>query len=507
MAEITKEYLLEFKTQIKMATLIPAAKYKNTVPEIDVAKNIAICDKLTVQPALAWRAERTIRKIALGKDDVAAILAMNLADMIVKNCPRFRLTMNTKLFSNGLVKTLPKHIRNPQGRKFHTMQDDGNPAKVERISKTLLLIQQWAGGVGHHWKQAYEDLKLKNCQFPVPHKNEVSALDFDDTKVPAKTTARTAKTSGGGGGGGGAFTPTARVDGKERVFADSQCKQAAALFEVLNDMLRAKPENPARNPMIQELKGQCENLQKQVQGRLGANNSPQIMDELLKVNDLFNNLTKLYRNVIAGKDIAPPPSREQQQQPKAKKEPEKKIEKKQDVKDSRGGDRVPRKEEQKRDNGQQDLLGLADLFLDGNASAANPPGGANAIAISTNNNEQKDDAPAPVRGNTFDLLNNVFGGGQEAAPTATATVIPTTTPSTNTRRPVVVEALPVVDAVVVGGEGDAMASFNPFENCVAEQDSGKKAVEEKQSAQPLPNRQPSSNLDDPFMALARKRKD
>lgn len=72
---------------------------------------------------------------------------------------------------------------------------------------------------------------------------QATTLDFDDTKIPASSGS----------------APSSKKSGNQKIFfMDEDCKKAAALFEVLNDMLRAKPEDPAKDPMIQELKIQCE---------------------------------------------------------------------------------------------------------------------------------------------------------------------------------------------------------------------------------------------------------
>eukprot|EP00467_Chlorarachnion_reptans_P008646 CAMPEP_0114496002 /NCGR_PEP_ID=MMETSP0109-20121206/5533_1 /TAXON_ID=29199 /ORGANISM="Chlorarachnion reptans, Strain CCCM449" /LENGTH=446 /DNA_ID=CAMNT_0001673237 /DNA_START=138 /DNA_END=1478 /DNA_ORIENTATION=- len=440
--KITPEVLLEFKNQIKAAILTKKGHDEKKIPQINVAANIVICDRLNAQPSLAWRAERTIRKIALGKNDADAILALNLADMTVKNCPRFRPTMNTKVFSKGLMKCLPKDVRDPQGVSFQSMMDDdSNSSKTERVMKSLLLIKSWSK-IGDQWKKVYDTLLQANCEFPEPAKDEVSPLDFDDKKIPAKND----------------FVPSTKTgEGKKVFFTDGECRKAAALFEVLNDMLRAKPENPAKDPMIQELKGQCERLQSSVHGRVASVSSPQILSELLKVNDLFNELTQLYKDVLAGKDIAPPPLRSPVH---AKVKEDVKTAKIQDTKSKKAEKKIEKENTQNPTpkNNQPDLLNLFD-------PSTSEPGGT---AVEGNVVQQ------PQRQGTFDLLNSVFGNeGANGQGPVQGTVQGTVTNTTTN----------VPDTL------DLLSDLNSA------------------NAAPQPEKQNSAFADDPFMALARKRRD
>mmetsp|Transcript_19496 Transcript_19496/g.37617 ORF Transcript_19496/g.37617 Transcript_19496/m.37617 type:complete len:180 (+) Transcript_19496:191-730(+) len=146
-------------------------------------------------------------------------------------------------------------------------------------------------------------------------------------------------------------------------------------------MLRANPENPKTDPMIQELKTQCETLQKNIHSRLMSESNQKKLDELLKVNDLFNELQTLYKDVIAGKKIAPPPSRT----PETKTTGEVDSDKKQDGTKAKP---KPADAPAAKNAAPVDLLGLMD-----DTPAA--PGGA--------------PAPAPAAG---DLLDSIFGDGK-----------------------------------------------------------------------------------------------
>mmetsp|Transcript_9590 Transcript_9590/g.18755 ORF Transcript_9590/g.18755 Transcript_9590/m.18755 type:complete len:203 (+) Transcript_9590:329-937(+) len=166
-------------------------------------------------------------------------------------------------------------------------------------------------------------------------------------------------------------------------------------------MLRANPENPKTDPIIQELKTQCETLQKNIHSRLMSESNQKKLDELLKVNDLFNELQTLYKDVIAGKKIAPPPSRT----PETKTTGEVDSDKKQDGTLTSPRHKKKKKKKKKRTSQTKakpkpadapaaknaapvDLLGLMD-----DTPAA--PGGA--------------PAPAPAAG---DLLDSIFGDGK-----------------------------------------------------------------------------------------------
>eukprot|EP00954_Amorphochlora_amoebiformis_P030457 1394711-Amorphochlora_amoeboformis.AAC.2 len=83
-------------------------------------------------------------------------------------------------------------------------------------------------------------------------------------------------------------------------FRDSDCKKAATAIEVLNDMLRAQPEDPGKDPIIQELKQQVTTCQTTIHSRLGRETNQLVMDELLKANDLCNKILKLYSDVLSG---------------------------------------------------------------------------------------------------------------------------------------------------------------------------------------------------------------
>jgi len=323
MSVLTKEQLLEFKNQIKDAIML-SVKDSKKIPTLDISKSIAICDRLNSNVNLGARAEKTLRKLSLQKDNAIAINALRLADMVVKNCPRFRPLLNTKTFSSGLVKSLPKRIRDPQGASFHSMTE-APEAEVERYNKALLLIQSWAK-IMHNWKAAYDDLVKKNCQFPEPMKDEVSPLDYDDKKVPAKNTA-----------------PTSSTDFKV-VFTDSECKKAAGVIEVLELMLRAQPEEPAKDPIIQELKQQVEVSQRNVRGRLPRESNPLVMNQLLKANDMLNDIMQMYKDVLAGKPL---PEKKTESKKSVKKENTKSEDKKSGKEKKEGKKRKPKAEKKK----------------------------------------------------------------------------------------------------------------------------------------------------------------
>ncbi|GAB5364555.1 hypothetical protein AAMO2058_000980300 [Amorphochlora amoebiformis] len=394
MSKVSKEELLEFKGQIKNAILLKI-KSNSKIPEFDVARSIKICDKLNEKPILGARAEKTLRKICLGKEAPAAINALRLADMVMKNCPNFRPYLNTKVFSQGVLKSLPKHIRDPQGVSFQSMQDDASEAEIERINKSLLLIQSWSK-VLHLWKATHDSLVRKNCQFPEPLKDEETPLAYDDLKVPSS--AMPSKPS-----------PKKQATPK---FRDSDCKKAATAIEVLNDMLRAQPEDPGKDPIIQELKQQVTTCQTTIHSRLGRETNQLVMDELLKANDLCNKILKLYSDVLSGKPIPEEKKTKIVKQEDTKKKTEKKTKKK---KSEKKGKQAKAEKSADLDKIFQDSEGettkekpatkttvpidfLASAFAD--ESSQGEAKGKDALSASE---------PAPARQGTFDLLEGVFG--------------------------------------------------------------------------------------------------
>eukprot|EP00469_Lotharella_globosa_P014314 CAMPEP_0167819818 /NCGR_PEP_ID=MMETSP0112_2-20121227/5659_1 /TAXON_ID=91324 /ORGANISM="Lotharella globosa, Strain CCCM811" /LENGTH=669 /DNA_ID=CAMNT_0007720131 /DNA_START=668 /DNA_END=2677 /DNA_ORIENTATION=+ len=214
---------LEFKAQLKAVAVVN----KNTpddVPTLDVAKAIAVCDRVNATPRLGWRAKRTLRKLVVNGNDATGVLALNLMDMLVKNAPNFRKQLNDASLASAVVKTLPKSVRNPQGKRFVNL-DKNSVVKSEKINKTLLLIQRWAT-VLSKWKEAYDELVGRNCEFPEPLKDEISPLDFCDEKVPAP---------------------------KPHEFADKDCRSVVEVFTLLKDMIRAEkaaPKNTVSEPAV-----------------------------------------------------------------------------------------------------------------------------------------------------------------------------------------------------------------------------------------------------------------
>uniref|UniRef100_A0A6V3P6R8 VHS domain-containing protein n=1 Tax=Lotharella globosa TaxID=91324 RepID=A0A6V3P6R8_9EUKA len=145
-------------------------------------------------------------------------------DMLVKNAPNFRKQLNDASLASAVVKTLPKSVRNPQGKRFVNL-DKNSVVKSEKINKTLLLIQRWAT-VLSKWKEAYDELVGRNCEFPEPLKDEISPLDFCDEKVPAP---------------------------KPHEFADKDCRSVVEVFTLLKDMIRAEkaaPKNTVSEPAV-----------------------------------------------------------------------------------------------------------------------------------------------------------------------------------------------------------------------------------------------------------------
>mmetsp|Transcript_4769 Transcript_4769/g.7085 ORF Transcript_4769/g.7085 Transcript_4769/m.7085 type:complete len:126 (+) Transcript_4769:79-456(+) len=94
MSVLTKEQLLEFKNQIKDAIML-SVKDSKKIPTLDISKSIAICDRLNSNVNLGARAEKTLRKLSLQKDNAIAINALRLADMVIE---RSNFSADPKIF-------------------------------------------------------------------------------------------------------------------------------------------------------------------------------------------------------------------------------------------------------------------------------------------------------------------------------------------------------------------------------------------------------------------------
>ncbi|XP_052127892.1 TOM1-like protein 2 isoform X1 [Frankliniella occidentalis] len=267
------------------------------------ALNMEICDLINSTDEGPKDAIKAIRKRLqqnAARNYTVVMYTLTVLETCVKNCgKRFHIHVCNKEFVQDLVKLIgPKN---------------DPPTAVQE--KVLSLIQSWADAFRNQPDllgvvQVYSDLKVKGIEFPMTNL---------DTMAPIHTPQRTQEPEVGEEA---AATPALPRPSSPRAHAPSNINAAApeslqnvqltpdqlaklqseldvvqANMAVLNEMLNEltpREEHPSDLELLTELHSTCHAMQQRLVQLIGKLANDEITAELLRINDLLNNLFLRY---------------------------------------------------------------------------------------------------------------------------------------------------------------------------------------------------------------------
>lgn len=278
----------------------------DTLPSEDWGLNLEICDLINTSEEVAKDAVRAIRKrlTHTPKNYKIVLYTLVVLETCVKNTGhKFHLLVCSKDFVQDLVKLIgPKNEP---------------PSSVQE--KVLSLIQAWTEAFRNQPElagvsQVYAELKHKGIEFPPP------PADATPIITPSKSTSPKDVGSAGAGGGtsprpptlGGAAprhppapsppqppptqspipssgTLTAEVRAKIQLELAVVESNSSVLAEMLSELTPGQ-EHSEDLQLLQELHATCEAMQRRVVELVARVTDDLLTADLLKVNDLLNNL-------------------------------------------------------------------------------------------------------------------------------------------------------------------------------------------------------------------------
>lgn len=277
------------------------------------ALNMEICDIINDTeegPKDAIKALRKRLQQNAGKNYTVVMYTLTVLETCVKNCgKRFHVLVCNKEFVQELVKLIgPKN---------------DPPTAVQE--KVLSLIQSWAdafcnqpemSGVVH----VYQDLKLKGIEFPMTDLDTLAPIhtpqrSIPDGEVPVGIPALVAQQQGSlGSPASSSPTPAAPAPASNvRLTQDQLAKlhgeldvvqaNMAVLNEMLSELTPGK-EHPSDVQLLRELHATCKAMQQRLVELISKLANDELTAELLRVNDLLNNLFLRYSRFEKNRDLS-----------------------------------------------------------------------------------------------------------------------------------------------------------------------------------------------------------
>jgi len=281
----------------------------------DWSENLNLCDLVNRIPDLGDEVSKRVLKRLTNKKTKVCLLSLTLLETLVKNCPTIHKYVGTREYMTALIKSLPKKIRDPQKKGVFSGGAINDVSELERIDRTLLLIQSWAKAFSKSqsypiFREVYEELLDKGIRFPEPEKDELAPVFTPAAKAP--TPKESVKK----------VVPSEAV--KERAaeaFRDADCRAAAESAKVLEEMVTASEAGTdlVRSDLVQTLVANARALQARIMTRLNGPVSETVLAEILAANDVVNGALNYFQGVATGTM-----SRKKPEAPKSDKSEEKK---------------------------------------------------------------------------------------------------------------------------------------------------------------------------------------
>ncbi|XP_075224458.1 target of Myb1 membrane trafficking protein isoform X2 [Lycorma delicatula] len=319
------------------------------------ALNMEICDIINETEDGHKDAIKALRKRLqqnAGKNYTVVMYTLTVLETCVKNCDkRFHVVVCNKEFIQELVKliepsssssstttsswldTLPPTLQSLSNTiTAHLPIDKGpknDPPTIVQ-EKVLSLIQSWADAFRNQPEmsgvvQIYQDLKNKGIEFPPTDLDAMAPIhtpqrSIPDADIPLGVPALVAQQegtlggsgvsigSGGAGGGGSSGSPlqpqrlTPDQLNKLRNELDIVQGNMAVLNEMLNELSPGK-EHPSDIQLLKELHSTCRLMQQRLVELISKLANDEVTAELLRVNDLLNNLFLRYNRYEKNREM------------------------------------------------------------------------------------------------------------------------------------------------------------------------------------------------------------
>lgn len=258
--------------------------------EPDWGLNMEIVDVLNSEPHLCEASAEILIRMIAHKNPERGLLALTLAETIVKNVPAFHSSANNQRFLDNLVAEFER-TKNPNKSFFARLSntDEHWRVNLQKQEKILLLIESWGRAFSMsksfpNFQKVYQDLKFKGVRFPQPLKDEMAPV----FTPPADKQAPSISSSSAN---------TSAEPCKDSLLSNIQ-ENALLLTDLLNS---SDPEQDLqKDEVIQQLRKVLIKSQGTVLKRVASSNSEEDMAHSLGVNDDIVGALQLYEGLLNG---------------------------------------------------------------------------------------------------------------------------------------------------------------------------------------------------------------
>lgn len=266
-------------------------------------------------PSLGRSLTRSLTSRIKYKDPKTGVLAIQLLEALIKNCPHFHRYVADEDFMHTLVKTAKGKYATSKG--FFGGQKTSTYEENKRIEKMLLLIQSLGKSFANSqsypiFKRTYSQLKREGLRFPEPLKDEGAPIFSPPAKKPEAVERDDLKTN------------------DNLVSPDMKLAQENAVL--LYTMLDSSPEGTdlRKEELITTLIGTLRAKQTHIMKVLsnvqsGIHQAPEVVSDAFSVNDVLNQTIAYYDGLISGKLARKKPESKKKKKDKADKEKDSKT--------------------------------------------------------------------------------------------------------------------------------------------------------------------------------------
>ncbi|KAK3914933.1 TOM1-like protein 2 [Frankliniella fusca] len=284
------------------------------------ALNMEICDLINTTEEGPKDAIKAIRKRLqqnAARNYTVVMYTLTVLETCVKNCgKRFHIHVCNKEFVQDLVKLIgPKN---------------DPPTAVQE--KVLSLIQSWADAFRNQPDllgvvQVYSDLKLKGIEFPMtnldtmapihtPQRTQEPEVGVEAAATPARSSSPRAHAPSNINVVASESLQNIQLTPEQLAKLQSELDVVQANMAVLNEMLNEltpREEHPSDLELLTELHSTCQAMQQRLVQLIGKLANDEITAELLRINDLLNNLFLRYSRFQSNRERGDKDQRKEKQ--------------------------------------------------------------------------------------------------------------------------------------------------------------------------------------------------
>jgi hypothetical protein len=273
-----------------------------------------------------------LKKRLTSKKHAVGLVAVQLLEALVKNCPTIVPMVAAPEFMDEFVHTLPRQVRDPHNRGFLSGFRDGarDILAVERWDKSLLAIQSWALAFPADSESVRRDRRLlafsetlrslqrAGVKFPAPERDELAPVvtpeknrQVADHKAAEQRRQLEELAAAERQRQGAAQAQQAQAQAQAAAvfhFTDDTCRTAADTSALLTDLLTqsGEREDLRRNDLVQQILEALKPVAAKIAQRLGAEANAArpnegLLAQLLQANELLVDATGYYEGLVSGK--------------------------------------------------------------------------------------------------------------------------------------------------------------------------------------------------------------